>query len=115
MCDIISQNYMKSTIEQQVMASVGVIYAGRQLLGMTALKLYALVVAVYALVQFTWVHKVLANWAGVGLAGTWQFVTYAVMHTHLPVQITLVVLAVVGLSLLRDAVRSLGHSGLQMA
>ena len=97
------------------MASVGVIYIGRTLTSMTALKLYAFVVAAYALVQFTWVHKVLANWAGVGLAGTWDFVTYAVLHTHLPVQVALVVLTILGLSLLRDAVRSLSHSGLQMA
>ncbi len=97
------------------MASVGVIYAARTLLSATALKLYAFAVAAFALVQMTWVHRVFENWAQVGLAGTWQFVSYAVLHTHLPVQVALVVLAVLGLSLLRDAVRSLSHSGLQMA
>jgi len=106
---------MQSKIEQQVMASVGTIYLGRKLASATALKLYTLVAAAYALVQFTWVHKVFANWAHVGLAGSWQFVTYAVLHTHLPVQIALVVLAVAGISLVRDMARSLGHSGLQMA
>lgn len=88
------------------MASVGVIYTGRKLLSATALKLYVLVLAAYALVQFTWVHKVFANWAHVGLAGTWQFATYAVLHTHLPVQIALVVLAAMSISLVRDAVRA---------
>lgn len=97
---------MQSKIEQQVMASVGVIYAGRTLLGATALKLYTFVAAAYALVQLTWVHKVFANWAHVGLAGSWQFVTYAILHTHLAVQIALVILAVMGLSLLRDAIRA---------
>lgn len=106
---------MQSKIEQQVMASVGTIYLGRKLISATALKLYTLVVAAYALVQFTWVHKVFSNWAHVGLAGSWQFVTYAVLHTHLPVQIALVVLAVAGISLVRDMARSLTHNGLQMA
>ena len=91
------------------MASVGVIYAARQLISATALKLYAFAAAVYALVQLTWVHKVFANWAHVGLAGSWQFVTYAVLHTHLAVQVTLLVLAVAGLSLIADAIRTLGH------
>ena len=106
---------MQSKIEQQVMASVGTIYLGRKLISSTALKFYALVVAAYALVQFTWVHKVFANWAHVGLAGSWQFVSYAVLHTHLPVQIALVVVAVAGISLVRDMARSLTHSDLQMA
>jgi len=91
------------------MASVGVIYATRQLISATALKLYVFAVAVYALVQLTWVHKVFANWAHVGLAGSWQFVTYALLHTHLAVQVTLVVLAVAGLSLIADAIRTLSH------
>ena len=97
---------MQSKIDQQVMASVGVIYGARKLLSLTALKLYALVASCYALVQLTWVHKVFANWAHVGLAGTWQFGTYAVMHTHLPVQIALAILAILGISLVRDAVRA---------
>ncbi len=106
---------MTSKIEQQVMAGVGVIYTVRTLTNATALKLYSFVAASYVLVQLTWVHKVFANWAHVGLSGTGQFVTYAVLHTHLPVQLTLVVLAVISISLLRDAVRSLAHPNLQMA
>ncbi len=106
---------MQSKIEQQVMASVAVIHTARMFISATALKVYAFGAAAYALVQLTWVHKVFANWAHVGLAGTGQFVTYAVLHTHLAVQVTLIALAVIGISLLRDAVRSLGHSGLQIA
>jgi microsomal dipeptidase-like Zn-dependent dipeptidase len=107
---------MQSKIEKQVMASVGIIYTGRKLLGATALKVYGLTTVGYVLVQLIWVHKIFENWAHVGLAGTWQFLTYAVFHTHLSVQIALGVFAVLGLSLLRDALRTLGHSqGLQMA
>jgi len=96
----------QSKIEQQVMASVGIIYLGRSLMSATALKLYVFVAAAYTLVQLTWVHKVFANWAHVGLGGTWQFVTYAILHTHLPVQVALMVLAVAGILLVRDAVRA---------
>ena len=100
---------MKSMVEQQVMGSVAVIYAVRRLLSATALKLYVFVAAAYALVQLTWVHRVFANWAHVGLAGSWQFATYALIHTHLAVQLTLVVIAVAGISLIADATRTLLH------
>lgn len=96
-----------SNIERQVMASVGVVYAARQLVSATALKLYVLAVAAYALLQLVWVHKVFENWAHVGLSGTWNFVSYAVLHTNLPVQIALILMAVMGLSLMRDAIRTL--------
>ncbi len=97
------------------MASVGVIYGARKLLSATALKVYALAVAGYALVQLTWVHRVFENWANVGIGGTWEFATYALLHTNLPVQIALGILAVLGLSLLRDMVRTLAGSSLQTA
>ncbi len=93
-------------IEQRVMASVGIIYAAYLLVGGTALKVYALVLSGWTLVQLTWVHKVFENWAHVGLSGTFQFVTYAVMYTHLAVQLTLAVLLVAGILLARDFTRS---------
>src|SRR3990167_6854438 len=103
-----------TTIEKRVMASVGIIYAAYVLVSGTALKVYALVLSGWTLVQLTWVHKVFENWAHVGLSGTFQFVTYAVMHTHLAVQLTLAVLLVAGVMLARDMVRSLAEPRLQL-
>lgn len=104
-----------SKIEQQVMAGVGVIYSAKTLVGATALKLYVLLAASWELVQLTWVHRVFQNWAHVGLSGTFQFVTYAVLHTHLAVQLTLAVLLVAGILLARDFARSLTAPRLQLA
>lgn len=98
-----------SKIEQQVMASVAVIYGTRQLLSAVALKCYALFISAIALWQLTFVHRVFENWANVGLEGTWGFVTHAILHTHLPVQLALIVAAAAGISLLVDAIRSLRH------
>jgi len=88
------------------MASVGVIWGARLLAGRTALEVYALAASAVALWQLTWVHRVFENWAHVGLAGTWEFVSYAVLHTHLPVQAALLVASLAALGLLRDASRS---------
>lgn len=96
---------MQSKIEQQVMAGVGSIYIARQLVSATALKLYVCVLALYGIGRLVWVSRVFENWANVGLQGTVSFVTQAVLHTHLPVQIALVVLFVAGLGLLYDLVR----------
>ena len=100
---------MQSAIEQRVMASVGVIYTARQLVSTMALKLYVLVAGLYALVQLTWVHRVFQNWQTVGLSHTWQFASYAVLHTQLAVQLTLAVIAVAGLWFMADLTRSLVH------
>ncbi len=106
---------MTSKIEQQVMAGVGVIYAVRQLLSATALKLYICAASLYGLVQLVWVHRVFENWTNVGLSGTAQFVTSAVLNTHLPVQLTLLVLMFAGISLLVDMMRSLIAPNTQLA
>lgn len=98
---------MQSKIERQVMASVGVIYAARQLVSATALKLYICVLSLYGIGRLVWVSHVFENWAQVGLSGTAQFVTAAVLNTHLPVQLTLAVLAVAGVSLFLDFARSI--------
>lgn len=106
---------MKRTMEEKVMGNVGAIYAARQLYGRAALKLYAFAASSVALWQFTWVHKIAANWAHVGFAGTWQYVSYAVMHTHLPVQLALIIAFAAGISLGIDALRALGRPGLRFA
>lgn len=96
---------MQSKIETQVMASVGTIYTARQLVSATALKLYVCAAATYGLVQLVWVHRVFENWAKVGLEGTVTFFADAVVTTSLPVQLTLLVLLVAGVSLVRDLSR----------
>lgn len=89
------------------MASVAVIHAARLAASRIALECYALALAAVALWQLTWVHKVFANWAQVGLSGTWKFLSYAVLHTHLAVQLSLLVVAVAGIALVADALRAL--------
>jgi hypothetical protein len=96
---------MQSKIEQQVMAGVGVVYAARQLVSTTALKLYVCVLSLYGIGRLVWVSHVFDNWSRVGLDGTFQFVTSAVLHTHLPVQIALLVLAIAAAGLIRDLAR----------
>ena len=98
---------MQSKIERQVMAGVVVIYAARQLVSATAFKLYVCAFSLYSLVQLVWVHRVFENWANVGLQGTAQFVTTAVLNTHVAVQLTLMVLVFAGFSLLLDFTRGI--------
>ena len=97
---------MQSKIEQQVMAGVGAIYAFRQLTSATALKLYVCAFSLYGIGRLVWVSHVFENWANVGLQGSLQFATSAVLNTHLAVQLTLVVLVFAGVSLLLDFTRS---------
>jgi hypothetical protein len=94
-----------SKIEQRVMGSVAVIYTARQFVSALAIKLYVLLTGLIALVQLTWVHKIFANWAQVGLGGSFNFLTYAILHTHPAVQFTLIVLVVTGVSLAYDLMR----------
>ena len=106
---------MQSKIEQQVMAGVGVVYTARQLVSATALKLYVCALSLYGIGRLVWVSHVFENWAHVGLQGSLQFVSVAVINTHLPVQIALLVLAVVSVSLLADLMRTIIGSRLQLA
>ena len=95
-----------TTIEQRVMASVGVIYTARQFVGASALKLYAVAVSALALWQLVWVHSVFANLyeaaAGGGVA---QFVYSALLNTHLPVQLAMLAFIFAGVSLTRDLLK----------
>ena len=98
-----------SKIEQQVMASVGTIYLARTLTGLTALKVYALILSIWAVGRLVWVSKVLDNFFTVekhGLGSISTYVLYAVEHTHVAVQLTLLIAAVAFVSLAIDAVRS---------
>ena len=96
---------MKSVIEQQVMASVGTIYAARQLVSATALKLYVCAASLLALWQLTWVHRVWENLVEVGWGNAAQFMLSAVLTTELWVQLALLALIFAGVSLVRDISR----------
>ncbi|HEY5382947.1 MAG TPA: hypothetical protein VIJ88_00070 [Candidatus Paceibacterota bacterium] len=102
-----------SKIEQQVMASVGVVYTMRKLTELTALKIYALILSIWAIGRLVWVSKVFDNFFMVeksGIGAISNYLLYAVEHTHLAVQLTLFVAALAAVSLLVDAVRSLSAS-----
>ncbi len=105
----------KSKIEQKVMASVGTIYTARQLVSATALKLYVCAISLYGIARLVWVSRVWDNLAQVGWGNALNFVSYAFMHTHLPVQIALVALIVAGIGLLVDLVRQATEPTLNFA
>ena len=106
---------MTSKIESQVMASVGVVYGVRQLVSATALKLYVCTLSLYGLGQLVWVSRVWENLAHVGAEGALQFATSALLHTHLPVQITLAAFVIAGVWFLADIARSLAQPRLHLA
>jgi hypothetical protein len=93
---------MASKIEQHVMASVAVISTTRRLVSVTALKLYASLLALYAVGQLVWVQRVFENLEKVGMQGALNFMVSAVLHTEFLVQVTLVVLIAAVVSLMHD-------------
>ena len=101
-----------STIEQSVMASVGVVYFARVLTGTTALKVYAFILSLWVVGRLVWVSKVFANFVEVekgGFSSMSNFVLYAIEHTHLGVQLALLVAAVAFVSLAVEAARKLAE------
>jgi len=101
-----------SKIERQVMASVGAVYFARTLTGTTALKVYAFILSMWVVGRLVWVSKVFANFVTVekgGLGAVSNFVWYAVEHTHLGVQLALLVAGVAVVSLAVEAVRKLAE------
>ncbi len=104
---------MQSKIEQQVMAGVGVIYTARMLTGLTALKIYALILSVWGIGRLVWVSKVFDNFFAVeknGVGAIFNYLLVAVEHTHLAVQLTLLVAALAFVSLMVDFVKSVSMS-----
>ncbi|MDE1925237.1 MAG: hypothetical protein KGH79_03605 [Patescibacteria group bacterium] len=100
---------MSSKIEQQVMAGVGAIYIARTVTNNTALKIYALILSVWVFGRLVWVSKVFGNFFAVeknGLGSISNYLLYAVEHTHLAVQMTLLVALVAFAGLCVDIVRS---------
>ncbi len=101
---------MASKIEQQVMASVGVIYGVKQLVSATAIKLYVLGMSVWALGALVWVARVEQNFMTAlrgGLPKVSVYLEVALMHTSVYVQLALLVAALAGISLLVDIIRTL--------
>lgn len=97
-------------IEQQVMASVGVIYTARRLTSMTAFKAYALAVSFAGIAAFVSVSNVMQNFASVlqsgGVDRILNYVLVAVTQTTLPVQLALLMGTMALLSLAVEMVRS---------
>ena len=98
-----------STIEKNVMASVAVIYAAHLLMSATALKLYVLLFSIGAIAKLVWVAKVFQNFFAVeknGFGAISNYLLFAVEHTNLAVQVTLVVAIIAFAGLMLDAIRS---------
>jgi hypothetical protein len=98
-----------STIKTRVMSAVFMIRAFRMAKSPTALKAYALILSVWGISRLVWVSKVFENFsmaqkAGIDTAA--NYLLYAVEHTHLGVQVMLLVAIVVGFSLFSDALRA---------
>lgn len=101
---------MQTTIQRQVMAAVALVYAARIATSATALKVYVVLVSIGVLARLVWVAKVFQNFATVeknGVVPTGHYVLFAVQHTNLAVQLTLLVAAVAFVGLIFDTVRSL--------
>ena len=91
------------------MANVGVIYTARTLTGTVALKIYALILSVWAIGRLVWVSRVFDNFFAVeqhGFGALSNYFLSSLTHAHLAVQAVLVVAAVAFISLIVDAVRS---------
>ena len=98
-----------TNLEQRVMANVGIIYTARKVFSPTMLKLYVLVAATVAIWRLVWVTRVEQNFAHVmsgGAVAAFNYLAYAVLHTHLVVQITLAIAAVAFVMLVADLIRS---------
>jgi hypothetical protein len=109
---------MTSKIEQQVMASVGVIYTARKLVSRTAAEIYVLAVSAVVLWQLVWVHKVFDNFFAVekkGIGSTLNYLATAVGHTNPAVQLTLVVAVVAFVMLVSDLAKSSSLQNRQIA
>lgn len=96
-------------IEQNVMASVGLIYAFRTLTGLRALKLYVLILSLWGIMRLVWVSKVAENFLvaeKAGIAGISNYILVALSHAHLGVQIVLVIGVLAAGSLFLDVARA---------
>lgn len=99
----------QTSIEQRVMANVGVIYTARKIFGPTMLKLYVLALAALAMWRLVWVTRIEQNFLHAvngGAVSVWNYFVSAVMHTHPSVLITLAIAAAAFAGLMSDLFRS---------
>ena len=92
------------------MAGVGTVYAARQLTSVGALKVYALILSLWAVGRLVWVSMVFKNFMQVEKSGAGAIFNYslqAVEHTHLAVQLALLIAVVAAASLFLDTIRSI--------
>lgn len=90
------------------MASVGVIYTARSLVGPVALKIYLLALSLWSIGRLVWVSKVFDNFGTVSKGGLESIATFslvAVTHTTVVVQLALVVTMATLVGLCIDMVR----------
>ena len=102
-------------IEQQVMASVAVIYTARILLSFQAVVCYALILSLFGISQLVSVSHVLENFSSVarsGLPSTLMFLQSAVTGTTLLVQLGLLVAIFAVGSLFSSLIRSFSNRAL---
>jgi hypothetical protein len=92
-----------SRIKQQVMASVLLIYFARKATSSYALKAYAFVAALAAVLALVSVKSVVANLMAVGLSGVGTFLYAAIANTTPAVQASTVVALIFAALLVRDA------------
>ena len=100
---------MTSKIEQQVMASVGVIHTFRRLTSFTALKVYALALSLWSIGALVWVARVGENFMtalGGGVQQTAMYIFTAVTDTTVVVQLVLLVVLFALFSLAADLIRA---------
>jgi hypothetical protein len=104
---------MQSKIEQRVMANVGAVYTARALTGATALKVYVLILSLWTVGRLVWVSRVLDNFVAIeknGIGAAFNYALYAIGHTHVGVQVALLLAAAAFVMLVVDAVKSLSAS-----
>lgn len=100
-----------SKIEEQVMANVSLIYAGRILTSKTAIKLYALLLSVVGIATLVSVSNVVSNFVNAAHGGVGSvaiFAVSAVLGTTLMVQVVLAIAAASAISLVVPVLRGRG-------
>src|SRR5438128_730337 len=94
-----------TNIEKRVMASVGSVYLARTLTNTTALKVYALILSVWAIGRLVWVSKVFENFFAIeknGIGAIFNYAVSAITHTHVSVLLMLLIAAVAFTSLVTE-------------
>jgi hypothetical protein len=98
-----------TNIKKNVMAAVFLVRGFRMAKSPTALKIYAIMLSIWGISRLVWVSKVFENFSiaqSGGISSTFSYTLAAIEHTHLGVQVMLLVVACAFVSLLTDTFRS---------